>query len=120
MDLPQHVQCVITQLVADPSVYKIWLIGSQINGVASPQSDWDLLVFANREPDAREARCRGVDVIWKGPTKTLLEGQLGSQQLDFNNFRWTEGDDGTAEYVGCKSHEFELGVAHDASATFAS
>lgn len=113
--LPEHVQRVITELVADAFVLEIWLVGSQINGTASPSSDWDLLVFASREPNVREDRCPCVDVIWKGPTKTLLEGQPESKQIDFNNFQWTEGDDGTADYVGYKFIEFEYGVVRDAS-----
>lgn len=111
--LPEHVQRVITELVADSSVHKIWLVGSQVNGTASLISDWDLLVFSNREPSVREERCPDVDVIWKGPTQTQREG--GSIQIDFTKFQWIENDDGTADYVGCKFIEFEYGVARDAS-----
>jgi Nucleotidyltransferase domain len=113
--LPEHVQGVITQLAADTSVKEIWLIGSQINGTSSPSSDWDLLVFANRDPSVREERCPGVDVLWNGPTRTLLEGQPESKQIDFNNFQWAEGDDGTAQYVARKFNEFGPGVGRDAS-----
>jgi len=111
--LPEHVQRVITELVADTSVHEIWLVGSQVDGTASPSSDWDLLVFANREPNVRKERCPNVDVIWKGPTKTQREG--GSIQIDFKNFQWTERDDGTADYVGYKFNECEYGVARNAS-----
>lgn len=113
--LPERVQSAISELAANTSVREIWLIGSQINGTASPSSDWDLLVFANREPDVREVRFPGVDVIWKGPTKTLLEGQSESQQINFDNFMWDEGNDGTAEYVGYKFNEFEPGLVRDGS-----
>jgi len=111
--LPEHVQRVITELVADSSVYKIWLVGSQANGAASPSSDWDLLVFSDREPNVREERCPDVDVIWKGPTKTQREG--GSIQIDFSKFQWTEKDDRIADYVGYKFIECEDGVARDTS-----
>ena len=111
--LPEHVQRVITELVADTSVHEIWLVGSQVDGTASPSSDWDLLVFANREPNVRKERCPNVDVIWKCPTKTQREG--GSIQIDFKNFQWTERDDGTADYVGYKFNECEYGVDRDAS-----
>ncbi len=111
--LPEHVQRVITELVADTSVHEIWLVGSQVNGTASPSSDWDLLVFANREPNVQEERYPHVDVIWKGPTKTQREG--GSIQIDFKNFQWAERDDGTADYVGYKFIESEYGIARDAS-----
>lgn len=110
---PENVQRVITELVADSPVYKIWLVGSQANGTASPTSDWDLLVFSNREPSIREERCSDVDVIWKGPTQTQREG--GPIQIDFTRFRWTENDDGTADYVGYKFIDFEYGVVRDAS-----
>jgi hypothetical protein len=30
--LPEHVQRVITELVADTSVHEIWLVGSQVDG----------------------------------------------------------------------------------------
>lgn len=111
--LPEHVQRVITELVADTSVHKIWLVGSQVNGTASPTSDWDLLVFSNREPSIQEERCPNVDVIWKGPTQTQREG--GSIQIDFTKFQWIENDDVTADYNGYKFIEFEYGVARDAS-----
>lgn len=113
MRLPEHVQRVITELVADSSVHKIWLVGSRANGTASPTSDWDLLVFSNRDPNVREERCSDVDVIWKGPTQTQREG--GSIQIDFTRFQWAENDDGTADYVGYKFIEFEYGVVRDAS-----
>jgi hypothetical protein len=113
--LPPHVLSAISELAADISVREIWLVGSQINGTASPASDWDLLVFANSEPEVREVRFSGVDVIWKGPTNTLLEGQPESQQINFSNFMWNEGSDGTAEYVGYKFNEFEPGAVRDAS-----
>lgn len=112
---PEHVRRVVAQLVADSSVREVWLIGSQVNGTASPTSDWDLLVFASREPVTREERCPGVDVLWKGPTQTRLEGQAESQQIDFGNFRWSEGNDRTASYVGYKLVQFEYGVSRDAS-----
>ena len=111
--LPEHVQRVVTELVADSSVHKVWLVGSQANGTASPTSDWDLLVFSDREPSVREERCSDVDVIWKGPSQTQREG--GSIQIDFTKFQWDEKDDGTADYVGYKFIEFEYGVARDAS-----
>ena len=111
--LPEHVQRVVTELIADSSVHKIWLVGSQANGTASPTSDWDLLVFSDREPNVREERCSNVDVIWKGPSQTQREG--GSIQIDFTKFQWAEKDDGTADYVGHKFIEFEYGVARDAS-----
>lgn len=110
---PEHVQRVITELVADSSVLKIWLVGSQANGTASPTSDWDLLVFSDCEPNVREERCHDVDVIWNGPTQTQREGD--SIQIDFSKFQWNEKDDGTADYVGYKFIEFEYGVARDAS-----
>ena len=117
VQLPEHVQRVIAELVVDAFVREIWLLGSQVNGTASASSDWDLLVFANREPIVREERCPDprVDVIWKGPTQTLLEGQPEFKQIDFNNFQWAERDDGTADYVGYKFIEFEYGVVRDAS-----
>lgn len=113
MNLPDYVHRVISELVADASVYKIWLVGSQANGTASPISDWDLLVFSDREPIFREERRSDVDVIWKGPSQTQREG--GSIQIDFAKFQWAEKDDGTADYVGYKFIEFEYGVARDAS-----
>ena len=111
--VPEHVQSAISELAADTSIRAIWLIGSQVNGTASASSDWDLLVFSIRDPNVREVRVPGVDVIWKGPTRTLLEGQPEFQQIDFNNFMWNERNDGTAEYVGYKLNEFETGVVYD-------
>lgn len=113
LHLPEHVQRVITELVADSSVHKIWLVGSQVNGTASPTSDWDLLVFSSREPSVREERCPNVDVIWKGPTQTQREGS--SIQINFTKFQWSESNEGTAGYVGHKFIEFEYGVARDVS-----
>ena len=103
--LPENVLRVITELAADSSVLEIWLFGSQANRTASGTSDWDLLVFSDREPNVREERCQNVDVIWRGPTQTQREGC--TIQIDFSNFQWSEKDDGTADYVGRKIIEFE-------------
>lgn len=98
MNLPEHVQGVVNELAAESDVRQIWLIGSRGNETALPSSDWDLLVFAGREPNDSEARHANVDVIWRGPSRTKLEG--GSIEMDFKNFQWADRGDGFADYVG--------------------
>lgn len=105
LDLAEHVLDVINELTSDNSVVEIWLIGSRVNDTALASSDWDLLVFSNRELEVRAERCAGVDILWKDPFgNVLLEGQSDRHTLQFADFGWTEteGCNGVAQYVGRK------------------
>jgi hypothetical protein len=43
-----HVDAYVTDLVAAcPLIESVWLLSSRVNDTARPDSDWDLLVFAD-------------------------------------------------------------------------
>lgn len=113
---PDRVEHILAQLAADESVSQVWLIGSQADGSATAASDWDLLVFSSRDPQNRPARLPGIDILWVGPSgKVLLEGQSNSLAFAFTDLQWNEQLDGTAQQLGRKFVEREVGVAYDAS-----
>jgi predicted nucleotidyltransferase len=72
LKLPAIVLRVINELKADKSVREIWLIGSRANKMATPTSDLDFLVRSNSDPEERSARCDSIDILWAGPSGTVL------------------------------------------------
>ena len=114
IQLPAFVQSVVTDLAADPNSKVVWLIGSRASGTQTPQSDWDLLLFSDREPAPTACRVEGVDVLHVGPSgKVLLEGQPASMELAFSDFQWKEVVPGVAEYTGLELVEYPAGTARD-------
>ena len=105
---------VLRALSEDPSVRSVWLIGSQANGNATAESDWDLLAFRTTEPCTTTARQQHVDVLWVGPSGAiLLEGQGEEYTFKMNDLQWTETSDGVARYCGKRSVDFLEGQAFD-------
>jgi predicted nucleotidyltransferase len=89
MQLPLAVTELVEELRSDDSVMQVWLIGSQASGGASLESDWDLLVFSTREASVTSARNPKIDVLWKGPSESvLLEGKSESFIIKFSDFSW--------------------------------
>ena len=101
MELPRTVSGVVENLKSDESITQIWLIGSQANNSASPESDWDLLVFSTRESVLSFDPKPQVDVLWKGPSgRVLLLGMPESYSLLFSDFQWKLIGPGKAMYRG--------------------
>ena len=110
MEILEKVKELISQLTQDSSIMEIWLIGSQASGNAHSKSDWDILVFSEKEPQVTFARAEGIDVLWKGPLgKILLEGQSTAFQMEFSEFNWVEVTEGQAIYCGKKFNEVPEG-----------
>lgn len=116
LPLPDRIRQVIAELEADASVREVWLIGSQADGSATTASDWDLLVRSSQEPQCKPARYLGIDILWAGPSgQVLLEGQSEFLAFAFTDLQWNEQEDGTAQYLGRKFVEREVGVVYDTS-----
>lgn len=114
--LPVHVEQVVTELISDPTVYEIWLIGSRAQGSASPTSDWDLLVRSEREPEAAPRRHREIDVLWCGPSGSVqVESECDYPTLQFSDFEWEDVGHGRAVYTARKFIEYGYGVGRDTS-----
>jgi Nucleotidyltransferase domain len=114
--LPPHVRAVAAALESELHAQEVWLIGSQVNGSATPSSDWDLLLFSSQEPEPTEARCLDVDVIHVGPSGLyLLEGQPRSMTLPFASFKWHQDSYETATYTALRLPCVKEGVAQDSS-----
>ena len=112
IEIPSFVSDIIDELTAETGVTSVWLIGSRANGNAKITSDWDILVFSNKEPFRRKARHKCVDVLRVG----LLEiGQLEGQahQFRFDNWKWNKTDEQTATYAGRKDIDYPNYVARD-------
>lgn len=116
IELSEAVLAVITELSQEPSVLEVWLMGSRANASASESSDWDLLVFSEHEPRASPGRHPKVDVLWAGPSGSLLlEGQPECMALNFSDFQWVRRSADSAEYLGRKSLDHPPGIARDAT-----
>lgn len=110
------VQSAIRELVREPEITSIWLIGSRANHCARDDSDWDLLVFSNADPIPTPCRFDGVDVLRVGPSdKMLLEGQSQDYECRFSDFQWHPLSEGHAQYRGNKLIEYPNGQLIDYS-----
>jgi len=115
-NLPKEIEKVVHDLRRDEGAREIWLIGSQASGCATPQSDWDLLIIADREPIVRSHRESSVDVLWCGPSgRVLLEGQPESLEFKFSDFHWNEYENGRAKYRGRKFTDASASIIRDAA-----
>ena len=114
--LPDSVLKVVAELKAEVSTESIWLVGSRANQTSTPNSDWDLLVFSNTEPEVVPARYSYVDVIRVGPSRQifLLEGKGSDFILSFADWQWRQTDEANAVYVGKRFIDYPTGV-RDAS-----
>ena len=87
-------------------IKEIWLVGSRANGTAQPESDWDLIIFGDKQVlselrSARDLYHEEFDVLvvydgnrFKSPWK-IKSGSL-------NLWKWRRVSDKTAGYVGTK------------------
>jgi hypothetical protein len=90
-------------------VISIWLVGSRANGNAKMTSDWDILVFSNKEPFRRKARDECIDVLRVGPSENgQLEGE--AHPFLFNNWEWSQTDEKTTTYTGNKFIDYPNGI----------
>ena len=101
IEIPIFALDIIDELTAETGVTSVWLIGSRANGNAKIKSDWDILVFSNKEPFHRKPRHECVDVVRVGPLEIVqLEGE--TYAFPFNNWKWNQIDEQTATYEGTK------------------
>ena len=101
INLPPDIENVIEEIKLDRSVKSIWLIGSRANESISSSSDWDFLVFSQRESNHTYSNYSGVDIFWVGPSgRVLLEGQPDFLAFPFSDLNWTQDGETFARYSG--------------------
>lgn len=106
--LPPELARLIDALAEEaPPPTSIWLFGSQANGCARPDSDWDLLIHANQAyfdrlqaiPAPSEINVDVLIVIdgtaFKNPWNSKKAGNLAT-------WKWRKTGAGTAEYESTK------------------
>ena len=97
---PKSIRAAIEEIARESATRAIWLIGSRANLGATPESDWDVLVFRDDEIAQVPQRCEGLDVLRVSPSgSVLLEG--GAIVLSFDSFCWSLIDRRRATYAGC-------------------
>jgi hypothetical protein len=97
------------------SVSAIWLLGSRADGTEGPESDWDLLVFADQDnftamredPDMHAV---GIDllVVTDGDRfeqPWIEEGHSIPKGGYLDNWRWTENSWTAATYLSSRTNE---------------
>lgn len=101
--MPRHVAKIVADLASDPSVKEVWLIGSQAQESPSPNSDWDLLVCSDREPQPSPRRHEEVDILWCGPSGRLqVESEYAYPTLELSDFQWEPIKASRATYTAKK------------------
>ena len=100
---PSFLHKIIEELSIDKSNKSIWLVGSRADNRANDLSDWDLLVFSDKELVKSPRRHKEVDVIIVSPSsEALVEGNSLRQIIKFKNWGWVEADNNSANYTGLK------------------
>jgi hypothetical protein len=101
---PESIRAVIEEIAHESLTRAIWIIGSRANFRATPESDWDVLVFRDDDTARVPQRCEGIDVLRVSPSgSVLLEG--GFITVSFASFCWSLIDREHAAYVGCDFSE---------------
>jgi len=90
-----------------PGISAIWLIGSRANGTAKPLSDWDILVFADKQIftvlKMDESYHRGaVDLLVVIDGDNFMKPYGGEKTGSLTKWKWKEISDDDAEYEGIK------------------
>ena len=88
--------------------FETWLIGSRANNTASERSDWDLLIFGNREllfelSNHSPIREADIFVVTDGNRfKSPWADESGSltKQGDLADWKWQKHDGYVASYIG--------------------
>ncbi len=97
------------------SVSAIWLLGSRADGTERPESDWDLLVFADQDSftamrDDVGLHAAGIDllVVTDGDRfeqPWIDEGHSIPKGGYLDNWRWTENSRTGATYLSSRTNE---------------
>jgi predicted nucleotidyltransferase len=98
-----------------PSVSAIWLLGSRAHGTERPESDWDLLVFADQDSftamrEDADLHAPGIDLLvvtdgdrfeqpWTDEGHSVPKGGY------LDTWRWTENSWTEATYLCSRTNE---------------
>ena len=88
------------------AIREIWLIGSRANGCARATSDWDLLVFANKEvlKELRGDRCfkeKKIDLLIVYECNSFKEpwGGENAKHGNLREWQWKRVSENEAKYI---------------------
>jgi hypothetical protein len=116
LSLPKNVLAAVELISATADALEIWLIGSQANGWAHSESDWDLLVFVDTDPSPTGRQFDGIDVIRKGPGgRFLADGMPDCFLQPFSDFQWERAGPVAANYRGKRFIDIEPAQVRDTS-----
>jgi hypothetical protein len=112
----QHVRRYIDLLTGRyHSISSIWLMGSRASSTERPESDWDLLAFADRDAlgemqgDA-DVRAPGIDLLVvidddRFEQPWIDEGEIGPKFGFLDVWRWTQNSQTEATYLSSRNQQ---------------
>src|SRR3989338_2401762 len=104
-----EIHCYVLTLVDKyPTVREVWLFGSQANGTATLDSDWDLLIFS--ESDIFKLLKKDLTIQNEKVDLLVTFGQVAEakkpwgeeKSLNLDDLKWTITGNGKATYRSSK------------------
>jgi len=113
MKLPEHIEEYLVGLtINSQDTTSIWLFGSQVNGGARADSDWDILIFGNdrflnhlKQHGPQPPSDVSIMIVYNGnnfksPWPRKKDGVYERGSL--SEWKWSYQSEGEAKYEGCK------------------
>jgi predicted nucleotidyltransferase len=104
--IPEFIQLEVNRLSKLHEVKSIWLMGSRANGMATDDSDWDLLVFQNKPVGFIESNHSMIDIV-RVNNKEIGQTDGINYNFPFSSWDWEELSKDEAKYTGRKFVEYE-------------
>lgn len=109
MELPLDIRNAIYEMVGvlSDDVDSVWLLGSRANGTATEISDWDFLIFSNREglerlKVERDRRIDNIDLLVVFDGENFIdpwpEDEESAKSGSLSVWKWRLKDSKTATY----------------------
>lgn len=117
VDIDKAVRTYLETLISEHnSIDSIWFIGSRANGTNRIDSDWDFLIFADKETlnslkQSSSSRLKNVHVLVVYDENNF-ENPWSSSKGSFDTWKWKQDTENTAKYWGikCVSEGFSDGI----------
>ena len=115
MLIPKFVQSEVKVLSEQECVESIWLIGSQANGTANKESDWDLLVFQDKDVEHITHSSNLIDVVRVSTASRFLQTDGYNHSYSFSSWEWKPINNKYALYIGKHFIEYKDGIRSSSS-----
>ncbi|HAS8111342.1 nucleotidyltransferase domain-containing protein [Vibrio parahaemolyticus] len=117
MFIPEFVQSEVEMLSEQECVNSIWLFGSRANGTANEESDWDLLVFQDKDVEYITRDSHLIDVV-RVSASGMVQTDGFKHSYPFSSWEWEFDNNESARYIGKHFIEYKDGVRDSSSPVY--